>query len=54
MLHPKNLIPSRIHTSLMYALASVNGASFCVSAQPLRVKIALTLTGASSDGILNL
>jgi hypothetical protein len=32
---------------------SVNGASLCVNAQPLCVKIALMLTDASTAGILN-
>jgi hypothetical protein len=34
-------------------LAIVNATSLCVSAQPLCVKIALTLTDTSTDSILN-
>jgi hypothetical protein len=51
--HSKNSIASQIHVSPMRMPASVNAASLCVSAQSLCVKIALTLTDASTDGILN-
>jgi hypothetical protein len=44
--HPKSWFTKR-------ALGSVNGVLLCVTAQPLCVRIALTLTDASTDGILN-